>query len=70
MQYLGSMEIGFAPGDAATNNKMAIETMRKVRDLKITHDNLVLNVGIDRISLFKHEQIIMRHSTCRYAGND
>ena len=29
-QYLGSMEIGFVPGDAQKNNAMALDVMRKV----------------------------------------
>jgi hypothetical protein len=68
LKYLGSMEIGFVPGDAHKNNAMAIDTMRKVKSMKIQHDNLTLVVAAERMTLKRpNNDIVMRHSTCRVA---
>eukprot|EP00045_Choanoeca_perplexa_P012179 m.131891 g.131891 ORF g.131891 m.131891 type:complete len:327 (-) comp15916_c0_seq3:58-1038(-) len=66
--YLGSMEIGFVPGDAKQNNGMALEVMRKIVEMKVAHDNLVLVIAADRMVLKREsDEVIMRHSTCRIA---
>eukprot|EP00730_Choanoeca_flexa_P000270 TRINITY_DN10123_c0_g1_i5.p1 TRINITY_DN10123_c0_g1~~TRINITY_DN10123_c0_g1_i5.p1 ORF type:complete len:315 (+),score=56.67 TRINITY_DN10123_c0_g1_i5:1120-2064(+) len=66
--YLGSMEIGFVPGDANKNNDMAMEVIRKITRLNVAHDNLIMTIAAERMLLERaNNQVIMRHSTCRIA---
>lgn len=69
VKYLGSMEIQYIPSDPHANNELAIDTMRKVKQLALHHDKLVLDISSSRVTLTKEEdqEVVMRHATSRIA---
>jgi len=69
LKYLGSMEINYIPGDPHKNNELAINVMRKVKAMKVSHPNLILTISAGRMTLTRGEthEVIMRHSTSRVA---
>eukprot|EP00049_Salpingoeca_infusionum_P005776 m.96690 g.96690 ORF g.96690 m.96690 type:complete len:324 (+) comp13081_c0_seq1:101-1072(+) len=69
VKYLGSMEIAYVPGDAAKNNDLALQVMRKIKAMKIKTHSVTLTISAGRVSLTRHDnhELIMRHSTTRIA---